>query len=370
MKDIIIKEDISIDDIPIFTPYATFNEYCLATGNPNNLTSIEYLYMYAGNPIINQEIKTLTETMEASHYATFSEFNQLKELGWIPGAPINSQTIQYARERQLQWFKENCIVQTINFGNTDIPINEITELEKSKTATLTPIFITALYEPSPAGLVIKLWGTVTGQKWKYIHSGLSLDSSLSTVHTFLFKGYSQESLPRLARNKANAIRVTALFINSKQKAKIFKALSYYKANQDKTSYSFSNIARIMFKMGNKRSAYSTSMMCSEFVEALLKGANIDSSGKDEVFTAPEDVGKNTDKINAFTVYEGKATDYNKEEVDKKIKQLQNSIHYNHLKAVKTKAERDQIEREKQVTIPDSKKKAKPIEIPDVDDVAD
>lgn len=338
------------DMLPQLVPYYTFEEYCKLTLNPKNLTPIEYIFQYEfamtdlddeGNLIesdvdVQEELNTLYETKECQ---------DLIDMGWDPKISPTKENMDVARERNLNWLYENHICNMISaFNDSPVFLNEITDREVARNSNLAPIFIVQQFEPSPAGVVIKGFGKVTGKGWKYSHSGIALNSSLGTVYTFLLKGMSSESIVKYA-SRDNDIRVQALFITPKARNMIKKQLDYYLQNQDKTKYSFAGLAKLVFHMG-KQKKFSTQMFCSEFVDAILKGANIDVSGKASENVAPEDLGLYTDNINIYQVFEGKAKDYDKDKVDAQIEKLKQTVKYEQLNAVKTKRERTELKNEK------------------------
>lgn len=340
------------DLFPKIVPYYTFSEYCELTGNPKDLTPIEYVYQYEfTKDSFDPEVDSLDEAVEENDIdiveeinilSENNEFKALVEMGWKPGLLATEESMNEAFERQINWFSENHRSIEIDSTNYDSPIylKEITDKEVEKNENLAPIFVVQQFEPSPAGLVIKGYSKLTGKKWKYSHAGLALNSSLSHVYTFLLKGMSVESITKFAA-RGNDIRVQALFITPKARNMIKKQLDFYLANQDKTKYSFAGLIKLVFNMG-KQKKFSTQMFCSEFVDAILKGAKIDASGKASENVAPEDIGLYTDNINIYKVFEGKAADYDQTKVDEQIEKLKHTEHYARLNAVKTKAERTEL----------------------------
>ena len=343
------------ETLPEIVPYLTFEEYCKYTGNPSDLTPIEYIYQYeftADN--FDPEDESFDEsTMEEN--TTVEEINTLVEcletdtlieMGWKPGLIANEATLKEARDRQIDWLMENhrCSVIDVTDMDSSLFLNEITDREVGRNDNLSPIFVVQQFEPSPAGLVIMGWSKATGKGWKYSHAGLALNSSLSHVYTFLLKGMSVESITKFSL-RHNNIRVQALFVTPKVRKIIKKEIDYYLQNQDKTKYSFAGIGKLMFNLGKQKS-FSTQMFCSEFVDAVLKGAKIDASGKASENVAPEDIGMNTDNVNIYNVFEGKAEDYDQAAVDAKIEKLKKTVKYESLNAVKTKSERTALADEK------------------------
>jgi hypothetical protein len=74
------------------------------------------------------------------------------------------------------------------------------------------------------------------------------------------------------------------------------------------------------------------LVCSEFVDTILKYANIDISGKASANTRPDDLSTFHDKNNFFQVYEGKISQYNPRKIDAMIENLRQNTEYKNLKS--------------------------------------
>jgi hypothetical protein len=93
-------------------------------------------------------------------------------------------------------------------------------------------------------------------------------------------------------------------------------------NKKRTRYGFGNILNIL---RNKAKEYpypeNLSLVCSQFVDTILKIANIDITHKSSNLVIPEDLYKLSDNPKLYKVYEGKAVDYTERKVEKDIKTL-------------------------------------------------
>ena len=331
------KRDYS-DSIPAKTPYLTFTEYCNLTGNPEGLTKIEYIHLYEAD-LLDDEGNVLEEvdiTSEIRDLYEMGDYEALAELGWDPDVEPTDEAFEIARRRNTEWLNENIGINIIDSTDYDSPMyfNEITDKQREQNNKVTPIFVILQFRKNAIGLAEKIYNP----KWEYGHAGMSFESSLSTIYTFLVHGMTTESINDYKKHN-DKMKVLALFLSNKAKSKMTKAVKYYMDNKEHTKYSFANLGRLALKISRKEN-YNMDMICSEFVDYILKVGGVDISGKNSNMVAPEELGMYTDTANIYTVFEGYANDYDKEKVDNQIEKLKSTVKYDNLKAVKTKAERD------------------------------
>ena len=84
-------------------------------------------------------------------------------------------------------------------------------------------------------------------------------------------------------------------------------------NKDKTEYSYLTGFGAFFNLPIE---FDFKMICSQFVDSIIKFANIDITGKNSAIVIPKDF-ENLKVKNLYKLFEGKLHDFN----DKKVKAL-------------------------------------------------
>jgi hypothetical protein len=258
-----------------------------------------------------------------------NDSDKLLSLGWNPAVPLNEDTLAYARDRQLKWINRYCpkIIDIRNISEK-LDIEEVVS-ESSNTMkqlysakNLYPVYIVLSYSDTLFGKVERKLLNV-----KYSHAGLSVDSNLNEIVTFSFgkefNGFTTESIDNYIGLSKNAIiSVITMFVDEDTRNKIYFTLNDVNDNKKRTRYGFGNILNIL---RNKAKEYpypeNLSLVCSQFVDTILKIANIDITHKSSNLVIPEDLYKLSDNPKLYKVYEGKAVDYKERKVEKDIKTL-------------------------------------------------
>ena len=262
--------------------------------------------------------------------------------GWNPSVDFTTENINYAKSRQVH-FLEEYLPRIIDITNTDTTesieesTSEMRDMYKKKG--LYPIYIVLSYSYTAFGRIIK---AVKGSK--YSHAGLSTDSDLKNIYTFKFggmkktdsngvtkkefyDGFSDENLGAYLYNSKDAlIDVLCVFVNKGVKDKVTKVLRSFSRNKGKTHYAFDNILNILFSRAKKYD-YPDSMnfVCSQFVDTVLKLANVDITNKSSNLVIPQDFANITKKNpKVYKVYKGLARDFTNKKIENNIKALFNN----------------------------------------------
>lgn len=315
-------------EVPAITPFFTFDEYCELNEDVDT-SAIPYIF------IENQ--KLYFDTINTLQEANMKEA-QIK-LGWNPEVKFNADTIRYAREKQINWLNKNNQCQIINLSEytTKLSKEVLKEaLEDPRVEDLRPVYIVLSYTGSVFGKVINKF-----EKSRYSHAGLSLTASLNEIYSFNIiserniNGFSVESLDDYNnKNKDANILVCAFFIPKNVYEKLKISIKLYQDNQAKTKYSWKNIARIVL---NKPvdSKYSLEMVCSQFVDSILKICDINIVDKSSNLVAPGDFEK-ADNTKFFVIYEGLRQNYKFRETENKVEAIIRNRNYNQLNIVAPK----------------------------------
>lgn len=206
-------------------------------------------------------------------------------------------------------------------------ICEITKRDLDRNKVLSPIFIINTYTGTAMGHVMKDFLNMT-----YSHALIATDPSLKTMYSYDRVGLHVDSIDNYIKANDGVMRVIAVFVSPKTKSTISKSLKYYVANKGKTHYSIIGLFDLLNGSNKIKSYGDFTLFCSEFVDSILKNANIDITGKSSRNTAPDDFGKYNAKNNVFKLYEGSIKKYKPGKVSALIKKLKNTKDYDKLRA--------------------------------------
>lgn len=319
-------------DLPYIVPYFTYDEYIehmeIIGVDCADITPFNYIF-------INDSKKYYSMIEELSKKYKETSNNEIEKcllkLGWNPAVPVNGETVKFARDKQLQWLNKNSKCNIINLSEYNLYIPEAAEISLEDFNKLEPIFIVLSHSGTLFGKIINKF-----KKSIYSHAGISLTSDLSKIYSFGIRsngkenGVIIETLDDYKDKNGNAdLLVIAFFVDPLTKEKIIKNINWYMDNQDKTKYSIKNLARIVV---NKKieSKHSLEMVCSQFVDNILKMSNIDITNKSSNLVAPSDLDKPIDGVNMFVLFEGKKSNFKVKEIDKKIQALKANVDFNKL----------------------------------------
>lgn len=236
--------------------------------------------------------------------------------GWNPSVPLTEKSIEYARNRQIRWLQEHAC-KIVDVQNLQTPIVESTsqmrDLYKSKN--LYPIYLVLSFSDTLFGNIIR-----KVKHSKFSHVGLSLDSSLNNIYTFKFggefNGLNVESLKDYILNSKDAIiDVLCIFVDKNTKDKLETTLRDFVARRDKTKYGFGNLFNILINRSTKYDPNNLSLVCSQFVDTVLKLSNINLNQKSSNLVIPQDFEQSKKNPKVFKLYDGLAIKYNPQKVD-------------------------------------------------------
>lgn len=311
-------------DLPEFTPYYTPTEYRNLFPD-KDISDFDYIMIQ--DPIMYR--RALENLYRAMKNAVDGETikkcqDKMMELGWMPQAEPTLVNMGYARTRQILWLEKNKpkfqFIDVRDFNGTE-SVEEVASTKITPIKSLEPIYICLSYTNTIFGNIINWW-----KKSKYSHSALSLDEKLDKMASFNRDvktgegGFSIEGIQDYKNPKTGDadLCVLGMFVTKEQKRKIKETIDWYQKNKRLTNYSFKNIANIVFNRTTD-SLYSMSMVCSQFVDNILKLANLDITRKSNNLVAPEDflhVASENNKI--YIVYQGLRSKYNPKVIKAKM----------------------------------------------------
>lgn len=198
-------------------------------------------------------------------------------------------------------------------------LNKTDIISKSKGSdNLTSVYIILTGTNS---LLSKTIGVFTDSK--YNHASISFDLDLDRMFSFGFSendvtpGFTVENIDTtFLNNKLRSNRekiecqVYSVIVTEEQSMKMRFKINEYLSLKNKMKYSF---AGLFGHILNKPVTRDNKMLCSEFVDSMLKFSDIDLTKKNSSLVAPVDFEKiEDDRVDL--IYEGYLKDYNKSKV--------------------------------------------------------
>lgn len=250
---------------------------------------------------------------------TNSYKQSILELGWNPEIAYNPNIVSNRNKDITEYIRDKFESVQI-FDATNISDDIVTE---ATSKNKNPIYVVLVYTASPFGKAIKQY-----THGIYTHAALGLDAALDKLYSFNLAnnynklgGFSIESIKGYMKDNKDAVMcVYTTFVNDEKFNKLKKQLIYLKDNVDKTRYSFINILSLLV---NKPVELANDMICSQFVDRMLKLVDIDITGVSSSLVTPNDIYRSAvDKI--YKLYEGRVDKYNHKQANNIVNKLKRS----------------------------------------------
>lgn len=181
------------------------------------------------------------------------------------------------------------------------------------------------------------WFAQMGDKFvkdqPYWHAGIAFGPALSTIYSFNIQdpdvikggGLSFQSLNYYNKTIPEGdLQVNCLFVTNDTYKVIKDTLMYYIKNKQNAHYNYMNLVKYLFGKPDPTNAPNLNVVCSQFVDILLKSANIDISKKTSNMTKPSDLRWNGDK-KYFKLYQGKVKGFKPERIYDKVDKLSSDM---------------------------------------------
>lgn len=249
--------------------------------------------------------------------------NEILLAGWHPDydittidnwQDINKQTLNKIQEH---YYQENKIINLCELvALMDIDPDHI-RTKRERRSNINPVYIVLVSGNKVTSNLIKWW-----TKGPFSHSALGLNYDLNNLMSFNnaggeHQGLSVESLDMYPPE--HRLVVYSIFINDEDYKLLKKNIEYYLNNKSKTHYSKINIFSIVL---NKPLNYQYDMVCSQFVDRLLKFINVDIVDKDSSLVSPNDFYRAAATNNkVYKLYDGKVKNYNANKIKAIIDRL-------------------------------------------------
>ncbi len=351
-----IGKEILFADLPFFEP-TDMEDMGVHSSEPYYLLQPDNKYLDSNETIstktwfenykkimagaLTEDMKNLTNLWVRKLTELYHGYNKIKEsgdinkinarkqsileLGWNPELDFSLETRIRVSDRMKRLIQEKYKYTTI------IDVREIVDLDNDQIIieaaendnVLYPIFIVLVYTESMFGKAI-----VRVTKGKYSHSAIGFEPDLNKLYTFKNKVYNagldMESLKfYIEKNKDSIMSVYAVFVKKEDLLTISEKVDYYILNKDKTHYSIINLFGILT---NNIINIDMRMICSQFVDSLLKLIDVDITGKVSAMVAPNDFTRTTNK-RVYNIYEGRCVDYDVRKVNKILSSIRNKVKY-------------------------------------------
>lgn len=262
--------------------------------------------------------------------ATDPEVKRLKEyslieLGWNPLMEFNGENRVKATNRFMESYNTRVIDLSMDMITGDNLLESNKLVKPLIKNGLYPVYIVLVEGKT---LFSRLTKKVT--KGPFSHAAISMDESLSKMYSFNMNattgkvgGLSIENLKGYPQK--HRLGVFTIFVKQKDMHTIENVLEYYISNAKKTTYSVLNVLALPF---NKAIKMDFSMICSEFVDNILKLCNIKLVDKESPLVTPNDIYRASENNNRiYKIYDGPVDLYAEKETRRKIDRLRSSSLY-------------------------------------------
>ena len=231
------------------------------------------------------------------------------EMGWNPFYEF-SPSIRVKADKRI-----NCLIES-NFGTSQIidlcgfrtvNLSKFGLNEDSSMDILKPIYI--VFEEGYT-LFSKAIKKVTNGI--YSHAAIAFDSAMDKMYSYgvedssgAFGGFVIENVKD--KDKNAHMGIYTIFVPEDVWNVIYKNVMWFVENAKKTTYSFANILTIIFKIPYEKS---NSLICSQFVDRMLKLGGIDVTGKASSLVDPNYLRRaSRARKDIFKVFEGKVKSF-------------------------------------------------------------
>lgn len=283
-----------------------------------NIVSVQYEW-YDTVKLLQSEYKALRKDDIMGTQLRENIFS----LGWHPDYDItkveNWQSINQNILKQVKdrYYGDNKIVNICEIIDLIDGIEDNINAKREKRKNLNPVYIALSAGTATTSQIIKWW-----TKGPFSHAALGLNYDLKTLYSYNnaggeHQGLSKEGLSYYEPDQR--VAVYCLFIDDEDMIALRKNIEFYLNNKDKTHYSKLNIVSLVF---NKPINYQYDMICSQFVDRLLKFLNIDVTGKDSSLVSPNDFYRAAAmNKRIYKLFDGKIKNYKPDRVKRAVDRL-------------------------------------------------
>ena len=261
----------------------------------------------------NKKIVTLTTQLQTTEDPEQIDYikQSLVDLGWNPEIEYNIENQIKAKKRIESIYQERFknilsldLTSLVEASNIN---NEI--IYESPDSDIKPIHVIVVRGDSTFADVIT---KVT--KSQFSHTAICIDNDFNNLYSFSLVnghnftgGFSIEKIDEIP--KENRLAVFSFFVSKDTYSKIAERIKILSNNIGNTAYGVLNILTLPFKHINLN--LSNSMICSQFVDSIMKMSNVDITGKNSSHVIPNDIYQAGNKANGkvYKVFDGIIKDF-------------------------------------------------------------
>lgn len=241
------------------------------------------------------------------------------QCGWIPGVEFNSEN----RVKASNLLNEKLSVNRNNvISYEDIEESLITESSTSVNGKKAVSIVLVKGNSFLGKTIMKV------QNNEFSHASISLDDDLKRIYSFNikgdFNGLTYESIKGYINDGVEKIGVYTFLVTDEVYKSLENMIDKFALYIKNTKYSVLNLLTIPL---NIHLDMDMKMVCSEFVDKLLKAANINMIDKPSALVSPKDFTekvKNDTKI--VEIFKDSPKKFNSTKIKKRIEKLKNSNH--------------------------------------------
>lgn len=258
--------------------FKEYQDYCY--GFNNNFNIVDW----------DNEVRKLSSKLEFSCFADDDELNKTKQsliqLGWNPEIKYNTENQIKAKHRLESIFNE--YYKNVNMISLESQFAEFDESEYVQESIQEKLHSISIVLVKGETIISKTITAVT--HGKFSHAALCLDGDFKHMYSFNMNnnvsnhgGFSIEDVDKYP--KGHNLAVFSFFINNDQYNKLKKNIDWLKNHISDTYYSIVNLITAPLKNVNLN--MDLSMICSQFVDRMLKLIDVDLTNIDSSKVTPE-----------------------------------------------------------------------------------
>lgn len=285
---------------------------------------------YTSSPIWVETMRKLysdyDDIKESGDINTINSRKQsMLDLGWNPEIQFNESTRRFARNRINNILEE----QYSNYRIIDVTesvscMNEgvLDPDEEAEQIKVKPIYIVFFNAKNAFNKIVRIV-----DKSVYSHVSISFNPSLKTLYSFDAKrgGFHTEYLKEYADDgQTKIMQVFCILVDENRYKKMKNKIHNLGRDKSKFGYSFINLITIPLKINY---IDKTKMVCSQFVDSMLKLADMNITQLGSNMISPGFLNKKLKKFKGdiYKVYTGSPKNYNPNKVISFIKSLSSNI---------------------------------------------
>lgn len=287
---------------------------------------MNYFYGYENNfNPINWDTKVRQLCYKLEYANNISDSNMYKQslvkIGWNPEIKYNAENQLKAKNRHEKMVQESYKhISILNMEPLFNVFNESEVMQESKMQKLYPVSIVLVRGNSKFSDVI-----VKVTNGPYSHSALCLDNDFKRLYSFNMNntfnyggGLSLENIAEYPQD--NNVAVFTFFIDKNRYDTMNKNVQELLYDIKNSKYSIANILALPFKKINLN--MTDKMICSQFVDKMLKLANIDLTGADSSKVTPNYLySMCIGNSKVYKIYEGPVKGFNYKKATKFVDSL-------------------------------------------------